>query len=347
MQKLTLKKIANELDVSISTVSKALSNSHEISEDTRQKIQAFAKLYNYRPNNIALSLKNKKTKTLGVIIPEIVHHFFTTVVSGIEKVANERGYNVIIGLSNESFSKEVINMDMLANGSIDGFILSVAKETQLKEDFHHLRETINQGMPIVMFDRELPEIECDKVVVDDAEGARKAVLKLIDTGCRNIGIITTEDHVSVGKLRTGGYEAALKERNIPLNETFELKLKDELNDEENIEELAKVIATYLKDHPSIDGIFAVNEIYALSAMKAARYLGKDIPKDIKVIGFTDGILSRYATPSLTTVSQHGKLLGEKAAYLLIERLENDHMELPFQTIVVETELVERESTKQF
>ncbi|MGB5418784.1 LacI family DNA-binding transcriptional regulator, partial [Algibacter sp.] len=121
-RKITLKQIAKELDVSVSTVSKALSNSKEISEDTTQKIQAFAKLYNYKPNNIALSLKNRKTKTIGILIPEIVHHFFSTVIRGIERVANRRGYNVIVGLSNESFTKEIINMEMLANGSIDGFI---------------------------------------------------------------------------------------------------------------------------------------------------------------------------------------------------------------------------------
>jgi len=124
-KKITLKQIARELDVSISTVSKSLRNSLEISEDTRQKVQAFAKLYNYKPNNIALSLKNRKTKTIGIIIPEIMHHFFTTIISGIEHVANENGYNVIICLSDDSFDKEVINMETLANGNIDGFIMSL------------------------------------------------------------------------------------------------------------------------------------------------------------------------------------------------------------------------------
>ena len=133
-KKVTLKSIAKELDVSISTVSKALKDSPEISKDTKQKIKAFAKFYNYKPNNIALSLKNRKTKTLGIIIPEIVHHFFTTVIKGIEQVANDEGYNVIVCLSNNSFDKEVINMEILANGSTDGFIMSVAKETQQKKD---------------------------------------------------------------------------------------------------------------------------------------------------------------------------------------------------------------------
>ncbi len=344
MQKLTLKKISKELDVSISTVSKALRDSSEISADTRQKIKAFAKLYNYKPNNIALSLKNRKTKTLGVIIPEIVHHFFTTVIRGIEKVANERGYNVIIGLSNESFTKEVINMEMLANGSIDGFIISVSKETQLLRDYHHLSETISQGMPIIMFDRTVQEIGCDKVVVDDILGAKKAVEKLISIGCRNIGIITTMDYVNVGKLRTMGYREALRSNDLIADENLILKLKDEVNDADHMDILEQEIHTFLKRNPAIDGLFAVNEIYALSAMKQAKKLGRSIPDDIKVIGFTDGILSKYATPSLSTVSQHGSILGETAANLLINRLENDHFESPFETIVIETELIEREST---
>ncbi|MBT8261309.1 MAG: LacI family transcriptional regulator [Bacteroidia bacterium] len=346
MQKLTLKKIARELDVSISTVSKSLKDSPEISEDTRQKVKAFAKLYNYRPNTIALSLKNRKTKTIGVIIPEIVHHFFTTVVSGIEKVANEKGYTVIIGLSNESFDKEVTNMEKLANGSIDGFILSVSRETQLKKDYHHLKESIDHGMPVVLFDRTIPEIECDKVVVDDTQGAKNAVLKLISSGCTNIALITTEDHVNVGKLRTSGYQHALEERGIDFSDRLVLKLKDEFNEEGLEGQLNSGIELFLRSNPDIDAIFAVNEKYALTAMKAARALGKQIPSELKVVGFTDGVLSKYATPSLTTVSQHGIQLGEKAAELLIRRLEEDDYEPPYQTVVVETRLIERESTSQ-
>ena len=190
-RKVTLKQIAKELDVSISTVSKALRNSVEISDDTKQKVQAFAKLYNYRPNNIALSLKNRKTNTIGIIIPEIVHHFFSKVIRGVELVANQRGYNVIVGLSNESFSKEVINMQMLANGSIDGFILSISKETLQLQDYHHFDETISQGMPIVMFDRVVNEIECDKVVIDDFQGAKSAVDYLIEKGVPPSRILAT------------------------------------------------------------------------------------------------------------------------------------------------------------
>ncbi|MGI9553230.1 MAG: LacI family DNA-binding transcriptional regulator, partial [Aurantibacter sp.] len=152
-RKITLKQIARELDVSISTVSKALKNSPEIGRDTKEKVQAFAKLYNYRPNNVAISLQNKRTKNIGVIIPDIVHHFFTTVFRGIEKYANDRGYNVIVCVSDESFDKEVINMEMLSHGSVDGFIMSLSAGTQQKNDFNHIKEIQDQGIPIVLFDR--------------------------------------------------------------------------------------------------------------------------------------------------------------------------------------------------
>jgi len=346
-RKITLKQIARELDVSISTVSKALRNSKEISADTIQKVQAFAKLYNYRPNNIALSLKNRKTNTIGIIIPEIVHHFFSKVIRGVELVANQRGYNVIIGLSNESFSKEVINMEMLANGSIDGFILSMSKETLQQQDYHHYNETMNQGMPIVMFDRVVSDIKCDKVIVDDFNGAKNAVNKLIANKCKSIALITTKDYVSVGKLRTQGYIEALQEHHITPQAELILKMDDTLDYEVHLEKLEAEIEQLFKAHERIDGVFAVNELYALSAMKVARKLGLNVPKDIQVIGFTDGVLSKHSTPSLTTVSQHAQQMGERAADLLIDKIESEFSaeEEQFQTIVINTELVERESTK--
>jgi len=344
-QKPTLKVIAKELDVSVSTVSKALRDSKEIGEETKRKVKAFAKLYNYRPNNIALSLKNKKTKTLGVIIPEIVHHFFTTVISGIEHYANDKGYNVIVGLSNESFKKEVINLEMLANGSIDGFIISVAKETLSFKDFHHLSETIDQGIPIVMFDRVIDDIECDKVIVDDVKTSAKAVQKLIDGGCKNIGIISTKDYVSVGRLRTEGYINALNANHIEIQKSRILKIDDKFNSDDNIEFLEEQIYTYFEEN-EVDGLFAVNELYAITAMKVARQKGLTIPDDLQVIGFTDGVLSKHAFPPLTTISQHGFEMGEESAKLLIDRLENPNEdEEPFKTIVVKTDIIDRETTK--
>lgn len=338
-RKITLKQIAKELDVSISTVSKSLRDSPEISEDTRLKVQAFAKLYNYKPNNIALSLKNRKTKTIAIIIPEIVHHFFATVISGIEQVANENGYNVIICLSDESFDKEVINMEMLANGSIDGFIMSLSKETQNKADFHHIIEVINQGMPVVMFDRVTNDILCDKVIIDDNRAAFDAIQNLIDNGFKKIALITTVDYVSVGKLRTEGYLRALRTNDVEVDENLILRIEDIDNCAAPIE---KFIAT---NKP--DAVFAVNELFAVTAIKGAKKIGLDVPEDISVIGFTDGIISKYSSPSITTVSQDGIEMGGKAAKMLIQRLESEDEEEEehYRTEVIETHLVERESTR--
>ncbi len=342
-RKVTLKQIARELDVSISTVSKSLKDSHEISEDMRQKVQAFAKLYNYRPNNIAISLKNRRTKTIGIIIPEIVHHFFATVISGIEQVANQNGYTVIVCLSNESFDKEVINMEMLANGSIDGFIISLAKETQYKADFHHINEVINQGMPVVMFDRITNEVLCDKVIIDDKLAAYEAVQHLINLGKKKIALVTTVDYVSVGKLRTDGYTKALLDNELTFNEKLIIKI-------ENMDTFAEKI-TQLITNKAIDAVLAVNELFAVTIIKMANKLGLNVPKDLSVIAFTDGIISQYSTPTITTVSQNGIKMGEKAAKMLIDRIQNqdfddnEEHEEHYRTEVIETNLIIRESTQ--
>ncbi len=337
-RKVTLKQIAKELDVSISTVSKSLRDSPEISEDTRLKVQAFAKLYNYKPNNIALSLKNKKTKTIGIIIPEIVHHFFATVISGIEQVANECGYNVIVCLSDESFDKEVINMEMLANGSTDGFIMSLSKETQQKKDFHHLQEVINQGMPVVLFDRISNDILCDKVIIDDQLAAYEATNFLISKGLKKIALLTTVDYVSVGKLRTDGYLNVLHDHGIEVDENLIIRIEDTEHCDEKINELL--------ENQSIDAILAVNELFAVTAIKLAMSKGIKIPEDLSVVAFTDGIISKYSTPTITTISQNGIKMGRKAAEIPINRLElEDEDDEHYRTEIIETNLIIRESTK--
>lgn len=337
-RKITLKQIAKELDVSISTVSKSLRNSSEIGEETRLKVQAFAKFYHYKPNNIALSLKNRKTKTIGIIIPEIVHHFFSTVINGIEQVANEKGYSVVICLSDDSFDKEVLNMELLANGSIDGFIMSLSKETQFKGDFHHITEVINQGMPVVMFDRVTNEVFCDKVIIDDKQAAYEAVQSLIDKGRKKIALVTTVDYVSVGKLRTDGYVKALLDNGLPFDEHLIIKIEDI--------DTCEIIISKLLEEEAIDAVFAVNEIFAVTCIKTANKIGLNVPKDLAVIAFTDGMISKYSTPTITTVSQSGVKMGNRAAKIIIDRLESEEEseEENYITEVIETYLVEREST---
>ncbi|WP_291960333.1 LacI family DNA-binding transcriptional regulator [Maribacter sp.] len=335
--KITLKDIARELDVSISTVSKALKNSKEISKDTKDRIKAFAKFYNYRPNNIALSLKNRRTKNIGVVIPDIVHHFFTTVFRGIEKYANSMGYNVIICISDESFDKEVINMEMLANGSIDGFILSLSAETQRKNDFTHLKELLDQGIPIVLFDRVTEEIACDKVILNDKGISIEAVEHFISTGAKKIALVTTENFFNVSESRKEGYLKALEDNHISINEDLILTLPHDLDN-------SKLIMEFFKNN-EIDAVLCVNEIFAVQCLSIIQQLGYNVPNDISIIGFTDGILSKYASPKLTTVAQHGERMGEKAAKFLIDRMESLEMEeAPFKTEIINATLIKRDST---
>lgn len=336
--KATLKQIAKELDVSVSTVSKALNDSPEISEQTKNRIKEYAKLKNYKPNMIGLNLKNRKTKTIGVIIPNILNSFFAKVFSGIEKVADENGYNVIMCISNESLEKEAHTLEMLSNGTIDGFILSISEEAQKSSEYNHLKEIINEGTPIVMFDRMTDEVECDKVIVDDFDSGHDATQRLIDLGCKNIALISSVDNLSVGKLRAEGYLKALQDNNMPVNENIIIRTESE-------HELAERI-TDLYTNNLVDGVFALDENDSVAALKIGVKTGYKIPKDLKIIGFADGILaSRRLSPSMTTVSQHGIEIGEVAVKLLIDRLESKDEHKPYETVVIKTQLKERESTK--
>ncbi|PJJ09607.1 LacI family transcriptional regulator [Flavobacterium sp. 1] len=338
--KATLKQIAKELNVSVSTVSKALNDSPEISEQTKVRIKEYAKLKNYKPNVIGLNLKNRKTKTIGVIIPNILNSFFAKVFSGIEKVADERGYNVIMCISNESLEKEAHTMEMLSNGTIDGFVLSISEEAQKLHDYSHFNSIINDGTPIVMFDRTTDEVECDKVIVDDFDSGQNATQHLIDLGCKNIALISSSNNLSVGKLRAEGYLKALKINNIEINEKIIIRTESE-SDHDLAEKIDELYSNNL-----VDGVFALEENDSVAALKVGVKKGYKIPKDLKIIGFADGILaSRRLSPSLTTVSQHGIEIGEEAVRLLIDRLESKEEHKPFETVVIKTKLKERESTK--
>jgi LacI family transcriptional regulator len=337
--KATLKQIAKELNVSVSTVSKALNDSPEISELTKIKIKEYAKLKNYKPNVIGLNLKNRKTKTIGVIIPNILNSFFAKVFSGIEKIADEKGYNVIMCISNESLEKEAHTLEMLSNGTIDGFILSVSEEAQKLHEYNHFKEIISDGTPIVMFDRIAEGVDCDKVIVDDFDSALNATQHLINIGCKNIALFSSVDNLSVGKLRAEGYLKALENNNIPLNENLIIRTDSEDDLKDRIEKIF--------DNNTIDGIFALEENDSVAALRIGIKKGYKIPEELSIIGFADGILaSRRLSPSLTTVSQHGIEIGEVAAKLLIDRLESKEENLPYETVVIKTKLKERESTRK-
>ncbi|SDG64811.1 transcriptional regulator, LacI family [Flavobacterium omnivorum] len=337
--KATLKQIAKELNVSVSTVSKALNDSPEISDLTKVKIKEYAKLKNYKPNVIGLNLKNRKTKTIGVIIPNILNSFFAKVFSGIEKIADEKGYNVIMCISNESAEKEAHTLEMLSNGTIDGFIVSVSEEAQKNQDYEHFSAIINDGTPIVMFDRIADGVDCDKVIVDDFDSALDSTQHLIDLGCKNIALFSSVDNLSVGKLRVEGYLKALENNKIPVNDAIILRTDSDENLNNQIETIF--------DTNKIDGIFALDENDSVAALRIGLKKGYKIPEELSIIGFADGILaSRRLSPSLTTVSQHGIEIGEVAAKLLIDRLESKEEHVPYETVVIKTKLKERESTRK-
>lgn len=337
MKKLKLKEIAAHFNVSISTVSKAIRDSHEISEQLRTKIQDFAKENHYKPNKVALSLLSKSTKTIGVVIPNILNYFFIQVLYGIEKVANDRGYSIISCISNQSLEKEAMTLELLSTGSVDGLIISsVANESQFQNHADHLKELTDNQIPLVMFDRVTDLIECDKVIVDDFEAGYKATKYFIETGCRTIAIVTPIDHSNIGRLRIEGYKKALEEKNIPYDEKLVIPIdtKDDL----------ELIMSFLLNYKKIEGIMALDEITAVKTMSIVKSRGYHVPNDISIIGFTNGELSRYVTPALTMVSQHGMYIGETVADILIDRIENENSGLPYETKVVKTSLIVREST---
>ncbi|WP_159950957.1 LacI family DNA-binding transcriptional regulator [Polaribacter septentrionalilitoris] len=335
-QKITIKTIAKELGVSTSTVSKALKDSHEISQETKEKIQAYANLYNYKPNHLALQLRNQKTKVIGVILPKIVHHFFSTVIKGIEDGANEKGYHIMVCFSNESYQKEVETLKVLSNGSVDGIIVSIASETLENKDFNHFKGLVSEEIPLVLFDRVVDDILCDKVVVDDVSAGYKATKHLLDSGRKNIALITTPDHVNVGALRRQGYEKALIESYIKKDSNLIVKIDEKQDITPQIEKVFE---------SDIDGVFAVNEIYAAKTMRIAKRKGVKVPEDLAVIGFTDGLISEYSSPSITTIAQHGFTMGRQAVELLIERIEKESETIKPKKIVISSDLKLRESTK--
>jgi len=334
--KVTLKTIAKEFGVSISTVSKALKDSPDIGLETREKIQAFARMYNYKPNSFALNLRNQKSQVIGVVVPELIHHFFSEVISGIEEEANKRGYKVMICLSNESFEKEKANLDMLMNANVDGVVMSIAKESLRSGKLAHINQIIQDEVPLVLFDRVHKALHCDKVVGDDVGGGFLATHHFLEEGRKNIAMITTPDHLKIGNDRKKGFLNALEEYSQDPNLIVEV-------DEQ--EEIETQIAQVFESEILPDAVFAVNEVYAVIAMKLALKKGLKVPEDISLIGYTNGVISKYSTPSLSSVVQNGFLMGKESGKMLLNRIETRGDNLSAEQKLIQADIVFRESTQ--
>ena len=257
------------------------------------------------------------------------------VLFGIESEATKQGYNIITCISNESLEKEKESLQLLANGSVDGFILSVAEESQINNEVEHFKRTIKQGLPIVMFDRVAHDVLCDKVIVDDFDATYNATKSLIDEGRKHITFISNIDDISVGKLRERGYNKAIMENANLEPSVLKIKKKDDHQ---------KKIKSLFKKHKTIDGIIAADTSSGIIALNTAVSFGLKVPKDISVIGFASKSVSNHTLPKLTTIRQHAKAIGAHAAELLINRIENTGLEEDVKTKIVKTSLVKNKST---
>ena len=330
----TLKELAKLLNISVSTVSKALNDSHEISEKTRIRVKELAVKLNYKPNRIAQQLQPNKTKTIGVILPTVTNPFFAEVLHGIEMAATNNDYDIIVCLSNETLGKEERSLELLSNGSVDGFIIAVARESQVKKQTQHIESILDSKIPVLMFDRVVNEINCDKVIVDDFQSVFEATQYLIEKEHRkNILLVSNIEELSVGKLRTEGYSKALQDHNLKPNI---LKLDNAVNVEVSIYD-------FLAKNSEIDAVISIDHVTGIVAINMAKKLGKKIPDDMSVIGFGYEHTQLLSSPKISIIHQKAHKIGEMSTKLLIDNIKKEDHKL--QTIVVPSELKLSESTK--
>ncbi|MEM9857822.1 MAG: LacI family DNA-binding transcriptional regulator [Bacteroidota bacterium] len=336
----TIKDIARELGISPSTVSRALKDHPDISPETKKVVTELAEKLNYQPNSIALSLRHSKSNTIGVIIPQVVHWFFSTVISGIEDIAYGAGYSVIVSQSNESYEKEVMDTKALFNNRVDGILISMSRETIRYDHFESLH---SRGIPMVFFDRVCDAINTSKVIVDDYGAAYDATKHLIDQKFDRIAHLAGATNLAIGEQRLEGYKAALKESGLSFREEY--VVYENLADK--VEPAKKLTLKLLELKEPPNAVFASNDISAIGAMQAAKQKGFTIPEDFGVVGFSNWGFTELTEPTLSTIDQRGFEMGQEAARLLIKEIEASEDEIiePI-TKTLETELIIRRSSRR-
>lgn len=334
-RQITIKDIAKALNISASTVSRSLADHPDISCETKKLVNAFAKEHKYKPNALALSLRTNNTKTIGVIIPQIVHFFFSSVLSGIEDEAEKGGYRVIICQSNENYEKEVKGAEALLEARVCGVLASVAKTTKI---YNHFQELIDSYIPLVFFDRICTGILTDRVVVDDYNGVCSAVEHLIRTGCRRIAFFGSPSHLAISNNRRMGYEDALRKQGLPVDKAL-IKICD------NYTDALQLTPELLSLPEPPDAFFAVNDETAMGILNIAKAQGLKIPEQISICGFTNSTLGEVSDPLLSSVDQHGYEMGATAMRLLLERLNGVREGENIVSKIIRTNLVVRETTR--
>lgn len=338
MKDITLKEIASQLGISITTVSKALKNYPDVSEKTKKAVIEMAQTLHYTPNSFAVNLRTKESKTIGLIIPEVMHHFFSNVINAIIDEAEKNGYLVIILQSNESLELEKKQVELLINKRVDGIIMSLSNESNNDD---HVKEIINRGIPFVLFDKITKLAKCSKVIIDDQKAAINATQHLIDQGCRKIAHIRGPLNPQNAIDRYIGYKKALEKNNIPFDASLVYTCEN-VTFEEGIEFTEQIC----KDHPDVDGIFAITDLVAVGALSYCNDHNIKVPEQVAIIGFSNWFMSQVITPKLSTVDQPSHQMGIESFQLLLEEM-NCHKEgIPFtpRTILLETSVIVRESS---
>ena len=335
MSEVNLKSLAKELGLSVSTVSRALRDTFDISAETKKRVQALAAKRNYVANPYASSLRKHQSKTIGVVIPNVVNNFFSLAINGIESIAQQKNYHVLIYLTHESYEKEKQILKHLQNGRVDGILLSMASETG---NVTHIKEFQNNGLPLVFFDRASQEIEASKVSTDDFESALHATEHLLRNGCKRIAHLCISKSLSITQERLRGYRDALQKNALPRDASTVVECNED--DQRCYEQ----IAALLKSEKRPDGIFSSVEKLAIITYQVCEDLGLKIPEELKIISFSNLPTASLLNPALTTITQPAFEIGKNAAMILFNQLEKKRVNFTNETIVIKSELVPRKSS---
>lgn len=335
MKNINIKELALELNLSVSTVSKALNDSYEISEETKRRVLETAARLNYVPNPYASSLRGRKSKNIGVVIPEVADSFFSLAINGIESVAKAKGYHVLICLTHESFENERTILKEFQGGRVDGVLLSVSRETT---QCNHISDLLANGLPLVFFDRACDAVETAKITTDDFESGYKATVHLIEQNCNQIAFLSISDSLSISNKRLEGYLQALKDHNLKIEPKHHIHCTNEA--EQNYLLIKKLLEQ--KNRP--DGLVASVEKLTTPVYMACESLNLNIPRSIKVVCFSNLETAAILNPSLTTITQPAFEMGKAAAMLLFRALENRNFSLVKEDFVIPSTLVVRGST---
>lgn len=334
MENVNIKDLAQALGLSTSTVSRAFRGNSDINPKTKERILALAKEMNYQPNHYASNLREQRSHTIAVVVPELANNFFAQAINGIEKVAREKGYHVLIYRTGDDFEKEVSFINDLHNGRVEGIIMSVSGESQ---NHNYLKALKTKRIKLVFFDRVYDDIQAPKVITNDYESSFLATKHLLEGGCKRPAYLVINKKLSIGKMRMQGYLDAIKESSIPFDDELIINCSNEA--EENYEILGKA---FKKLKP--DGVFASVERLAIASYYTCQNLGLAIPEDVKIIGFSSLEIAPLLNPSLSTITQPAYEMGTKAAQLLFESLNSSKVNPSFETLILESQLIQRKST---